>query len=84
MTGDPQAGMDVASVTSVRIREGAAQSIFIRGNDDDVDMIGHEAITPDFSVGPLRRFTQQIFVKRIVAFFKERLRTPVTQLGDFW
>ncbi len=44
-------------------------------------MIGHEAITPDFSVGPLRRFTQQIFVKRIVAFFKERLRTPVTALS---
>jgi hypothetical protein len=44
-------------------------------------MIGHEAIAPDLSTGLLCRFIQQIFVKRLVALFKEGLRTPVAALG---
>ena len=64
----------------MRIREGAAQPIFIRWYNDDMDMIGHEAIAPDLSTGLFCRFTQQIFVKRIVALLKEGLRTPVAAL----
>jgi branched-subunit amino acid aminotransferase/4-amino-4-deoxychorismate lyase len=57
----------------MRICEGAAQAVFIRWGDDHVDMIGHQAITPDFSMGLLRGLAQQILVKRIVALIKKHL-----------
>ena len=65
----------------MRIREGPTQPVFIRGSDDNVDMIGHQAIAADFSVGLLRGFAQQILVKRVVALFKKRLRASVATLG---
>jgi len=35
----------------MRIGKGAPQGTGIRGNDDDMNMIRYQAVTPDFSLG---------------------------------
>jgi len=47
-----------------------------------MDVIGHQAIGPNFSIGFSCRLGEQIPVKEIVVLFKEGLRTSITTLGN--
>jgi hypothetical protein len=47
-----------------------------------MDVVGHEAITPDFGLRPLRRRSEQIEVERIIAVLEKRLPPPVPALRD--
>jgi hypothetical protein len=40
----------------MRIGNSLAQAVFIGGHCDEVEMIGHETIAPDFCFGVKRRF----------------------------
>jgi len=66
----------------MRIGKGLAQAAFIEGHGDEVDMIGHETVAPDFGLRLERRLAQKIKVQRIVPFFKENATAPVPTLSD--
>jgi len=56
MTCRSQACIDLAGIAPMRIGKGLAQAVSIGGHCDKVDMIGHEAVAPDFCLGLKRRF----------------------------
>ena len=66
----------------MRIGEAFAQTVFIGGHRNKMNMIGHETVAPDLRLGPARRFAEKIKVERIVHFFKEDSTAPVSTLGD--
>jgi len=66
----------------MRIGKGLAQAIFIGRHGDQVDVMGHETVAPDFGLGVERRYAQKIKVRRGVPFFKEDPTVPVATLGD--
>ena len=45
------AGIDEAGVAAMGIREGAPQPVLVGRHDDQVDVVGHEAIGPDLDYG---------------------------------
>ena len=56
MTSRSQACIDIAGIAPMRIGNSLAQAVFIGGHCDEVEMIGHETIAPDFCFGVKRRF----------------------------
>ena len=74
--------LDIAGIAPMRIGKNLAQAVFIGGNCDEVDMIGHETVAPDFCSGVKRRFAWKIKVQRIVPFFKKDSTAPVSTLGN--
>lgn len=57
--------------------EAAVGGVGEGGHCDQVDMIGHEAVAPDFLLGLKRRFAQNIKVQRIVSIVDPENRTIV-------
>jgi hypothetical protein len=54
--------VDGTGVTAVRFREGRPQPIVVGRRHDQVDMIGHQAISPDLRAGTPRRRRDQLAV----------------------
>lgn len=65
----------------MRIGKGSAQTILVGWHDDDVHMIGHQAITPDFCPCIFRRLGQKVSIIGVVGFFEESPFPPVAALG---
>jgi len=65
----------------MQVAEGATQAVLVRGHDDGVNMIGHQAPGPDLGACLLRRVGQQIEIELIVASLEESLLPPVAALG---
>jgi hypothetical protein len=82
MPGHPAARIDVAGIAPVKIAERARKAVRIGRDQYDMDVVGHEAIPPDFGLRPLRRRSEQIEVERIIAVFEKRLPPPVSALRD--
>lgn len=82
MPGPAVSCVDIAGIASMRIGKCAPQSILIRRHDDDVDMIGHQAISPDLRLRALCRLREQIAVKSIIGIFKKSLLPTIAALGD--
>jgi hypothetical protein len=74
--------VDEARIAPVRVGERAPQSIRVGRHDDDMNVVGHEAIGPDLGSGPGHRFGQQLAIQDIIAILEEGLLAPVTALGD--
>ena len=68
-------------IPAVRVSKSAPQSIFIARQDNQVNVVRHQAIAPDFAARLARGFAQQVLVKLVVAIFKEGLAAPVAPLG---
>ena len=81
MAGPAMTRIDEAGVAAVRVGEGPPQAVLVRRHDDDVDMVGHQAIAPDLRARPVRRLGEQIAIERVVAVLEEGLRAPVAALG---
>jgi hypothetical protein len=73
--------VDESGTTATRIGEGAAQTILIRRHDNDVNVVGHQAICPDCRTRALLRPREQVVVKHIVASFEEHLLPAIAALG---
>lgn len=71
MSGDPGAGVDVAGIAPERVGECAPQAVLIRWNPDDVDMVGHQAIGPDFGPEAFAAVGQQIEIEPVVTLIEE-------------
>lgn len=82
MAGPTVPGVDKAGIAPVRIGKGPAQPVFVGWHDDDVDMVRHQAITPDFRPGPLCGLRQKVAVKRVVGILEKRLLPTIAPLGD--
>ena len=81
MAGDPCPRVDETGVAAMQIGESPAQAVFVRRNEDDVHMIGHEAIDPDLRSGACAALCEKIELERVVAVLKEVPFTPVPHLG---
>ena len=57
------------------------QSVLAPRDDDDMDMVGHQAISPNLRAGPSGGICEQIGVEDIVAILEERLLPAVAALG---
>ena len=82
MPGDAQTRVDEAGVPAVRFAERQRQTIRGIGHQDEMDVVGHQAIRPHRDAGLAATLGQQIAVKRIVAILEENLLPPVATLGD--
>ena len=65
--------VDESGTTATRIGEGAAQTILIRRYDNDMNVVGHQAICPDPRPPALCRLREQVAVEHIVGAFEEHL-----------
>jgi hypothetical protein len=65
----------------VHISECPPQSVFVRWNCDDVYMIGHQAIRPDFGMSLFGSLGEQVEIQGIIAVFKKGAFTPIATLG---
>ena len=74
------AGLQNAGVAPVGRRQGAAQSVGISGNQDQVHVIGHQAPGPDFDLGRAAILGQEIAIERVVVVIEERPRPPIAAL----
>lgn len=81
MARPAQARVDIAGVVPMDVAEGLSQSIIGR-DDDDMHMIGHQAVGPDLCSRLLRPFREEIAIERIGTFLKEGLLATVAALRD--
>ncbi|GLR88017.1 hypothetical protein GCM10007857_47290 [Bradyrhizobium iriomotense] len=63
-------------------REGAAQSVGIRGNQDEMHVVRHQAPRPHLDAGGFAIRRKQVAIERIVVIAKERASPAVAALGD--
>ena len=77
----PYPRVDISGIAPVRIGEGRAQSVFMAGHNDDMNMVGHQTIAPDLRARLFSRLAQQIFVERIVFIIEECWQATVASLG---
>jgi hypothetical protein len=61
-------------------RQCAANTVSIRRNEDEVNVVGHQHPAPDLYAGGMTLMSQEIAIERIVIIAKEGLRPPVAAL----
>ena len=74
--------MDVSGVAPVRLAECRAQPVHVARHGKDVNVIGHQAIGPDFGPRFLGGGGKQRDVMRIVVVFEEHALTVIAPLRD--
>jgi len=52
--------------------EAAPEAILVARHRDDVHVVGHQAVGPDFDAGAFGGIGQQVEIERIIAFLEER------------
>ncbi len=65
--------VDRPSVSSVRLADSPTQSVARLWHRDQVDMVGHQAIRPDFDLLCLAKLSHQINVALVILVAEERL-----------
>ena len=74
--------VDAAGVVEVCLANGRCQGLFVWGNDDQVDMVGHEAVAPEFNCIVCAPLADEVEVGLIVFVGEEGLLATVAALGD--
>jgi len=64
----------------MQLGKGPAQAVRIERGQDDVDMVGHQAIGPDLRTRLAGRFAEQVAIQRVVRILEEGLAAPVATL----
>lgn len=82
MPGSLVTGIDSGGIAAVGVGDTAAQAFRISGHDDQVDMVGHQAPSPDLAAGLRQSNAQKITLGLIVGTTKETRFLPVSPLGD--
>jgi len=81
MSGPPFARIDESGVAPVGVGDRAPEAMLVGRDDDQMDVVGHQAIGPDFAAGTARSVGQEVAIQRIIGVFEERLLTAVAALG---
>ncbi len=79
MPGASRPRVDEAGIATMQLAKGAAQSV-LGGDDDGVNKIGHQAITPDLDLRSRRRLCEQVEIQRVFAILEEGRLAPVAAL----
>nr|WP_228765684.1 hypothetical protein [Sphingopyxis solisilvae] len=66
----------------MQIAKGPAKPVRIARYQDDMDMVGHQAIGPDLGLRPPRRLGEEIKIDLVVAVLEEGPLAPVAALGN--
>ena len=74
------ARVDETGVAPVQLGKGPAQPIRIGRRQDDMDMVGHQAIGPDLRIRLAGRFAEQVTIQRVVRILEEGLAAPIAAL----
>jgi hypothetical protein len=82
MTSDPHPRVDEARIAPVCLAERERQSVLGRRHQNEVNMVGHEAIGPHRDAGLGGAFGKQVAIQRIVAVLEEDLLPPIATLRD--
>ena len=80
MSGPSPASVDEVGVTPMGLTHRATEGISIGGDQDKVNMVGHQAIGPDFNSCLQRLFGQQIAINFVIAVLKEDRLSPIPAL----
>jgi hypothetical protein len=65
----------------MELAEGPAKAVRVGGNDDRVDVVGHQAIAPDLDPRALGRLREEVEIERVVGLLEEGLLPTVAALG---
>ena len=82
MPGPAAARIDEVGVAPVRLSHRQPEPGVVLRRQDQVDVVGHEAIGPDLDTPAPDLFRQKIAVDLLVAVLKENRLAPVSTLGD--
>jgi hypothetical protein len=82
MAGPSVACIQPRRIAPVGIGHRQPQTVTAGGHDQQMDMVRHQAPTPDFTPRLRRRGAQLIEVEAVVAIGEKHLLTPVAALGD--
>ena len=78
----PLAEIHALGITPVRVRQRRSQSVRVAGNQDQMDVIRHQAIGPDLYARRRAALGQQAFVGLIVVVGEEHRLPAIASLGD--
>jgi hypothetical protein len=81
MTTPSLAKIHSACISAVRFANGMAQSIRIGRHSDQMDVIGHQAVSPDVNTVLPAPMRHQISIGLIVPIIEESLLPPVASTG---
>jgi hypothetical protein len=82
MPGRGMAGVAIGSVASVGMLEGEKERIGSRGDDDQVDVVGQEAIGGQREAVDSAVLAEKVQVDKAVGIGFENDPAPITSLGD--
>ena len=81
MPGPAAARIDEVGVAPMRLAHGQAKSGIVSWREDQVDVIGHQAIGPDLNAAPADLFGEQVTINLLVAVLEEDRLAPIAPLG---
>lgn len=82
MPRHPRAGIEEGGVAPVRLADRTGQPLRRRRREDEVNVIGHEAIGPALDAIGLAALGEEIAVERVVFGLEEDRLTAIAALGD--
>ncbi len=77
----PLAEVDAARVAAVGFTQGGAQPVFVRRHDNEMDVVGHQAIGPHLGAGLVEPFAEQGEIMSVIAVLEEHRQAPRAALG---
>jgi len=80
--GPPMPAVDLEGVSVVRLTQRPGQPLLVRRYDDEVHVVGHQAVGPDAQSVPMGLISQDPSVETIVVFREEDLHSPCTALRN--
>ena len=82
MPGNPKPRVDVTAVPSVGFCDRPGQTILAAGHEDQMYMIRHEAIGPNFDTVGFTVLGKQVTIERVVVLLNKDLLAAITPLRD--
>ena len=81
VSGPSGAGVDVVGVAPVRLAHRKGQTLAGARRQNQVNVVGHQAIGPHLDLPPLRLPRQKLAIDDGISSLKEDRRPPVAALG---
>jgi hypothetical protein len=82
MPGNAQARVDDAAITAVRFADGARQPVWPIGNEDQMDVVGHQALAPHRHAMFSAFHGQEIAIKLVIGVAEENRLAAIAALRD--
>ena len=82
VAASPDSPVDQLGIARLRCGQGPRQRVLVVGKGDEMDMVGHQAIGPDFQTILFGIFSQPGKIVPPVPGFKENLLPVIAPLGD--